>query len=34
MNDHHLSLAGRDYIEIESKAGTSLNKIAQALHRS
>ena len=34
MNYHHLSLAERHYIEIESKAGTSLNKIAQALHRS
>ncbi len=34
MSYKHLSLEERHYIEIESKAGTSMNKIAQALGRS
>ena len=31
MSYQHLSLAERHYIEIENKAGTSLNMIAQDL---
>ena len=34
MSYEHLSLAERHYIEIEHKAGTSMNQIAKALGRS
>ncbi len=34
MSYEHLSLAERHYIEIERKAGTSVNRITQALGRS
>ena len=34
MSYEHLSLAERYYIEIERKAGTSLNKISEALGHS
>ncbi|MCP4409196.1 MAG: IS30 family transposase, partial [Gammaproteobacteria bacterium] len=34
MSYHHLSLAERHYIEIERRAGTSMNDIAKALGRS
>ncbi len=34
MSYVHLSLAGRHNIEIECKAGTSMNQLAKALGRS
>ena len=34
MSYGHLSLAERHYIEIERKAGTSMNQLAKALGRS
>ena len=34
MSYKHLSLEERHYIEIEMRAGKSLNKIAKALRRS